>query len=99
MDTQLASTVTDHVQSRGAVIASEPGPPFAVNADGTLLALTWHLSVLGALTDVCAELHAEPRHATASTQTETIVRRRQCMRSLTRAGRSQGARQRQSLKR
>jgi hypothetical protein len=76
MDTQLASTVTDHVQSRGAVIASEPGPPFAVNAAGTLLALTWHLSALGALTDVWVELQAEPRQATAITQIAAVVRSR-----------------------
>jgi hypothetical protein len=74
MDTQLASTATDQVQSRGAVIASDPGPPFAANADGTLLALTWHLSALGALTEVSVELQAETTHTTASTQTEAAIR-------------------------
>jgi hypothetical protein len=98
MDTQLASTATDHVQSRAAVIASEPEPPFAVNADGAVLAVTWHLSAVGALTDVCVELQADAQ-AAASTQIEASARIRQRMRRLSRAERSQAAGQRQSLKR
>ena len=52
MATQLASLLIDHVQSRAVVIASEPCPPVAVKADGTLLTLTWHLSAVGALREV-----------------------------------------------
>jgi hypothetical protein len=82
MDTQLASVVIDHVQSRAVVIASEPGPPAAENADGTLLTATWHLSAVGALTDVWVELQPDARQASATTDVATSARNRQWMRSI-----------------
>jgi hypothetical protein len=66
----------DHVQSRAVVIAREPWPPPAANADGELLALTWHLSAEGALSDVWVELHAAVRQASAT----AITRSRQYIR-------------------
>jgi hypothetical protein len=43
---------TAHVQSRAVEIVSAPLPPVAVNADGELLAVTAHLSAVGAVTEV-----------------------------------------------
>jgi hypothetical protein len=66
----------DQVQSRAVVMDSEPCPPAAANADGELLALTWHLSAVGALIDVCVELQAaRETRATACTARADIRQR------------------------
>jgi hypothetical protein len=50
-----------------------------VKEDGALLAVTWHLLSVGALTDVCAELQAGARQASASTDVEANARSREPM--------------------
>ena len=71
IEIQLASVVIDHVQSREVVMVNEPEPPVAVKADGALLAVTWHLLSVGALREVCVELQAGARQASASTDVES----------------------------
>jgi hypothetical protein len=66
MEIQLACVLIDHVQSREVVMVNEPEPPAEVKVDGTLLAVTWHLLSVGALTEVCVELQAGARQASAS---------------------------------
>jgi hypothetical protein len=57
--TQLAVVATDQGQSRVVVIVTVPGPPDASNDVGVLLALTWHLSMIGVVGDVCVvDVHA-----------------------------------------
>ena len=65
IETQLASVLIDHVQSRAVVIVNDPCPPVAVNADGALLTPTWHLSAVGALSEVWVELQPAARQASA----------------------------------
>jgi hypothetical protein len=55
----------DHVQSRAVTIDSYPCPPVAGKAAGAPLTLTWHLSAVGALREVCVELHPTARQARA----------------------------------
>ena len=62
----------DHVQSRAVVIASDPDPPLAENADGELLAATWHLSAVGAFSDVWVELHATAAAMVHATSAATV---------------------------
>jgi len=71
IDTQFASVLIDHVQSRAVVIVTDPWPPDAENDVGALLTLTWHLSTVGAVSDVVVLLHppAKPAPATASATT------------------------------
>ena len=71
METQLASVATDHVQSREVAIVSDPCPPVAVNAEGALLTLTWHLSEEGAVIEVVVLLHAAPAHDAATARAHT----------------------------
>jgi hypothetical protein len=72
IDTQLALVLIDHVQSRDVAMVSDPCPPLAVNDDGALLTLTWHLSELGAVSDVLVLLHApESQAAAPSAMTKT----------------------------
>src|SRR3954449_8807282 len=98
IETQVASVAIDQVQSRAAVTAIAPCPPVAVKADGALLAVTWHLSAVGALTDVWVELQPEKRQASATEAIDTSARIRQRMRSPG-VDRSQAAGQRYSRKR
>src|SRR4051794_6802941 len=79
-DTQVAADVTDHVQSRAVVIASDPWPPAAANADGALLTLTWHLSPVGALSEVCVELQLAAASASATAATAARARKWQRIR-------------------
>jgi hypothetical protein len=79
IEIQAASVVIDHVQSREVVMVKEPEPPVAVKADGALLAVTWHLLSVGALREVCVELQAGARQASASTDVETNARSREPM--------------------
>jgi hypothetical protein len=51
------------VQSRGAVIVSEPLPPFEPNDVGEALAETWHFDAVGAVDDVSEELQAKTASA------------------------------------
>jgi hypothetical protein len=60
IDTQFASVLIDHVQSRDVAIVSDPCPPDAENDVGTLLTLTWHLSAVGAVSDVVVLLQPTP---------------------------------------
>ena len=56
---QFAVVAIDHVQSRAAETVTAPLPPVAVNDDGVLDAVTWHLaSAVGPVTEVCAEWQA-----------------------------------------
>lgn len=82
IEIQFASVVIDHVQSREVVMVNEPEPPVAVKADGALLAVTWHLLSVGALTEVCVELQAGARQASASTHVDVNVRSSERMRYL-----------------
>jgi hypothetical protein len=99
IDTQLASVLIDHVQSRAVVIATAPGPPVAVKVDGALLTLTWHLSAVGAAMDVWVELHAEIRQASAGRQVAASARKRQRMRYLPGVDRTQAPRHNHSRNR
>jgi hypothetical protein len=69
-ETQLASVLTDHVQSRDVAMVSEPWPPLAVKDVGELLTLTWHLSAVGDVSEVVVLLQAPVRHAAARRATE-----------------------------
>ena len=66
IDTQFASLLTDHVQSRDVAIVSDPCPPLAANDEGVLVAVSWHLSEDGAVSDVLVLLHAAARQAPAA---------------------------------
>jgi hypothetical protein len=55
----------DHVQSRDVLMVSEPCPPDAANDDVLLLTATWHLSAVGAVSDVVVLLHARETAAPA----------------------------------
>ena len=75
--TQLAVVATDQVQSRVVVIMTVPRPPNASNDVGALLALTWHLSMIGAVGDVCVvDVHAPttPTIAIANATAPRLVR-------------------------
>jgi len=52
IEIQPASVLIDQVQSRAVVIVNDPCPPVAVNADGALLTPSWHLSAVGAFSEV-----------------------------------------------
>jgi hypothetical protein len=71
-DTQPASTLADHVQSRGADIVSDPLPPVEPNEVGDPLAETWHLDDVGAVTEV-SELVQAAQVAATSAATGAIV--------------------------
>src|SRR5215218_1796476 len=75
-DSQLASVLIDHVQSRAVAIVSAPWPPVAANADGALLTLTWHFSAVGAVRDVVVLLHARNAAAPAIASPKATVRSR-----------------------
>lgn len=77
IDTQLASVLIDHVQSRDVAIVSDPFPPAAVNDVAVLLTVTWHLSAVGAVSDVVVLLHPKERLAPATASATAKVRRRQ----------------------
>src|SRR3954467_14618070 len=91
MDTHEASVVIDQVQSRAVVMFSDPWPPLAEKADGELLALTWHLSAVGAVIDVCVELHAATA-ASAAIDAAALTRIRQRIRFPQPRGTSRGRR-------
>ena len=95
----MASVVIDHVQSREVVMVNEPGPPVAVKADGALLAVTWHLLSVGALREVCVELQAGARQASASTDVEASARSREPHETFSRRSTLASASPDQSLKR
>jgi hypothetical protein len=67
IETHVASVAIDHVQSRAVAMVSDPCPPVAVKEVGELLTLTWHLSEVGAVSDVVVLLHALVRYAPAAT--------------------------------
>jgi hypothetical protein len=67
------------VQSRAVAIVSDPCPPDAENDAGALLTLTWHLSALGAVSDVVVLLHAREAAAPASPSAITKSRIRHDM--------------------
>jgi hypothetical protein len=69
IDTQFASVLIDHVQSRDVAIVSDPFPPAAVNDVGALLTLIWHLSAVGAVSDVVVLLHPKELAATTASGT------------------------------
>jgi len=54
--THDACAPTVHVQSRAALIRTDPLPPVAVNCDGVASAVTWHLLAEGAVADVDVEV-------------------------------------------
>jgi hypothetical protein len=71
IDTQFASVLIDHVQSRAVAIVTDPCPPDDENDVGALATLTWHLAAVagvGAVVDVVVLVHAReaPETATAS---------------------------------
>lgn len=80
IETQLASVLTDHVQSRDVAIVRDPRPPDDENDVGAPPTLTWHLSpvlAVGAVSDVVVLLHARERpEAMASAMTELRPRQR-----------------------
>lgn len=61
------------VQSRSAAMVTVPLPPFELKLGAEAVALTWHLSALGATSDeeVCAEVHAAENAAAATGTTRT----------------------------
>ena len=79
IDTQFASDLIDHVQSREVAMASDPWPPDAANDEGALLTLTWHLSAVGAVSDVDVLLHAREMAAPAMASAMTTSWIRHCM--------------------
>jgi hypothetical protein len=81
IDTQVASVLIDHVQSRDVAIVSDPFPPAAVNPVVELLTLTWHLSAVGAVSDVVVLLQptAKERVAPATASATAKGRDRQRM--------------------
>src|SRR5689334_21235244 len=59
--------LTDHVQSRDVEIPTVPLPPSAGKFADEIFADTWHLlSAVGAVTDVCDEVHAPKRLPTSA---------------------------------
>ena len=76
IDTHGASAAIDHEQSRDVEIVTEPTPPAAPKDEGPLLTETWHLSVVGATTDVDDELQraASIPHASAKATLERSFR-------------------------
>jgi hypothetical protein len=46
-------------------MVTDPWPPDAANDEGVLLTLTWHLSAVGAVSDVLVLLHARDTAAQA----------------------------------
>jgi hypothetical protein len=72
IDTQVASVLIDHVQSRDVAIASDPWPPAAAKDDGEVLTLTWHLSAVGDVSDVVVLLQANETAAPASPSATTM---------------------------
>jgi hypothetical protein len=93
IEIHAASVVIDQVQSRAVVMVNEPEPPVEVNVDGALLAVTWHLLSVGALTEVCAELQAGARQASASADVEANAPSREPMSFLPGVQPSQAPRQ------
>lgn len=69
IDTHVVSVAIDHVQSRDVAMVSDPCPPLDVNDVVELLTLTWHLSDVGAVSDVVVLLHAVARQAPAAATT------------------------------
>ena len=74
IETQFASLVIDHEQSRAAEITSEPAPPVAENEEGLLAAVTAHLSAVGDVTEVSADVHAAPQIAAAAANASSATR-------------------------
>jgi hypothetical protein len=71
IDTQFASVLIDHVQSRAVAIVTDPCPPDDENDVGLLETLTRHLSAVagvGAVSAVVVLVHPKekPEAATAS---------------------------------
>ena len=71
IDTQFASVLIDHVQSRAVAIVTDPCPPDDENDVGALATITWHLPAVagvGAVVDVVVLVHPRdaPEAATAS---------------------------------
>jgi hypothetical protein len=62
-------------------MASEPWPPVAANDKGTLLTLTWHLSTVGAVSDVVVLLHARRVAAPESPSANATFRSRHRIKS------------------
>jgi len=79
IDTQVASVLIDHVQSRAVAMVSDPFPPAAVNDVGELVTLTWHLSAVGAVRDVVVLLQPKEKVAPASASATANERDRQRM--------------------
>jgi hypothetical protein len=62
----------DQVQSRDVEMVSEPWPPLGPNDAGALVATTWHLSDVGAVSDVLVLLHAAVAHMAAASAITTL---------------------------
>jgi hypothetical protein len=76
IDTQFASVLIDHVQSRPAAIVTDPWPPEDENDVGAPVTLTWHLSAVagvGAVSVVVVLVHPRQRPEAASASAMTML--------------------------
>jgi hypothetical protein len=74
METQVASVARDHVQSRDVEIVTDPDPPSAEKEVGDPVAVIWHLSAVGAVSEVSDELQRTSRRAN-ETMDASVARR------------------------